>query len=426
MTWSSPILPKLTNLEDNPLNRKITPAEYSVLASISILGVFIGTFLCGYLAKKYGRRPIFLFLGLPSFWFYILMAFSTNIWWLVIARIATGLTVAGFFTVNTMYFAEISEISNRGLLGTAMTCFINLGLLFVLIIGPWTPFFEFHIILAIFPIIFTILAFFYLPESPYYLIQKDYNKAEECLKKLRGSNDVKSELSTISESLNEGNQVGLKDVISNRGLRRGLIIGIGLVLCQQLSGTAVIMSFGQTIFEEAGGNVPAEIGPIILTSIQFLVGFIAPPLVDKSGRKSLLLISHIGITAAHLLFAVYFFMKNQFGTIPSLSWLPLASLVLYITTYSLGSGPLPWTVIGEIFPLEVKNIATSVCIVFLNALAFIFLFGFNAVTTQIGMGGIFSIFSGLNVLCTIFIYIFVVETKGKSLLEIQKDLNSVS
>ncbi|XP_045473030.1 facilitated trehalose transporter Tret1-like [Harmonia axyridis] len=424
MTWTSPILPKLTSLEDNPLHRKITPGEESLLGSISISGGLVGTFLAGYLAKTYGRKPIFIFLAIPFLVSFTIMAFSTNFWELFIARIIGGFALGGFFTVDTMYFAEISENSNRGFLGTAMTCFINFGLLLVLVIGPWTPFVYFHLILATFPAVFIVLVYLFLPESPYYLVQKDYNEAESCLKKLRGTADVKSELSSIRESLDEENQVSLKDVLRNKGLRRGLLIGCGLVIAQQLSGTAVIMSYGQTIFSEAGGNIPSEIGPIIIAGIQFFVGFIAPPIVDKSGRKLLLMISYIGITLAHFIFGSYFLLKNKYGNVGFLSWVPLASLILYIITYSLGSGPLPWTIIGEIFPMEVKNVATSVCITVLNVLAFIFLFGFNLVKDEIGIGATFWIFSAFGMLSTIFIHFIVIETKGKSLSEIQRILNT--
>ncbi|XP_044753427.1 facilitated trehalose transporter Tret1-like [Coccinella septempunctata] len=424
MTWTSPTLPKLTGIEDNPLHRIITPDEQSLLGSIPILGSLVGTFLSGYLAKIYGRKPIFIFLGIPALASYAIIAVSTNIWQLYTARIIGGFALGGFFTVDTMYFAEVAANSNRGLLGTAMTCFINFGLLFVLIIGPWTPFIPFHIVLALIPAIFMVLVYFFLPESPYYLIQKDYNEAEKCLRNLRGVPDVKDELDSIRDSLNQENQATWKNVLDDNGLRRGLVIGCGLVICQQLSGTAVIMSYGQTIFEEAGGGVPSEIGPIIIASIQFLVGFIAPSIVDKSGRKMLLLISYVGITVAHLLFGSYFILKNKMENVGWMSWLPIASLVLYITTYSLGSGPLPWTIIGEIFPLEVKNVATSICITILNVLAFIFLFGFNLLKNQIGIGATFWIFSAFGMLSTIFTYLFVIETKGKSLSEIQKILNT--
>ncbi|KAL3269489.1 hypothetical protein HHI36_008556 [Cryptolaemus montrouzieri] len=424
MTWSSPILSKLSSLEDNPLGRIITSTEQSILGSIPTIGTFIGTFSSSYLAGKFGRKPVMIGLGVPTIICYVLMTLSTYIWELYLARILGGITLGGIFTVNTMYFAEVAENSNRGLLGTAMICFVNFGLLFVLILGPLSTYFWFHVVLSIFPAVFMILVYIFLPESPYYLILIDPERAEASLKKLRGSSDVENELNAIKNSLQKNNQIYLKDLLSKKGLRKGLFIGCGLILFQQLSGTAVIMSYGQLIFAEANEGISSEMGPIIIAGLQFLVGFITPLFIDRTGRIILLLISYVGMTLAHMTFGLYFFMKDSGGNVSAISWLPLASLVAYIITYSIGSGPIPWSLIGEIFPLEVKGVATSVCIVVLNICAFVLIVSFNSMKDFFGLGQTFWIFGTSCIIAAIFSKFYIIETKGKSLMEIQTLLDA--
>ncbi|KAK9890886.1 hypothetical protein WA026_012228 [Henosepilachna vigintioctopunctata] len=423
MTWPSPVITKLSRLDDNPLGRIITSTEQSILGAIPTIGCLIGCFATGYLAKKYGRKPLLILLEIPTVIAYFVMCLSTNIWELYAARTLTGLTVGGVFTVNTMYVAEVAENSNRGLLGTAVTCFINFGLLFSLLLGPLTSYLWFHIILSAFPILLIPLIYLYVPESPYYLIKRDPTKAKAVLMKLRGRADVETELDIIAQSSNTETKIRIQYMFGNKGLRKGIIIGCGLILFQQLTGTAVIMSYGEQIFAEIDEGTPSAVGPVIITGIQFLVGFVAPLVSDKAGRKILLLISYVGITVAHVLFGIYFVMRYGSESIGFFSYLPLASLIIYIITYSLGSGPIPWTVIGEIFPLEVKESATSICVTLLNVLAFIMLLTFNFVKDSIGIGPTFWIFSAFGLLATLFVQYYVIETKGKSLQEIQNELN---
>ncbi|KAL3269488.1 hypothetical protein HHI36_008555 [Cryptolaemus montrouzieri] len=118
---ASSMLFKLNSLEDNPLGRIITSTEQRILGSTPNIGTFIDTYFYGYLAERFGRKPIMIGLGAPTILFYFLMVFSTHIWQFYLARIVGGIALGGVQTVNTMYFAEVTEDSNRGLLGTAMT-----------------------------------------------------------------------------------------------------------------------------------------------------------------------------------------------------------------------------------------------------------------------------------------------------------------
>ncbi|KAL3266526.1 hypothetical protein HHI36_010694 [Cryptolaemus montrouzieri] len=310
VAWSSPILAKLGSLEDNPLGRVITSLESGVLAALPTTGALFGSYCFGYGSRTWGRRPTMIAIGFPTLLAYPMLAYSTNIWEIYIARILCGISLGGAVLTDTIYFAEISGAKDRAFLGTAMTIFINVAGLLVLIIGTTTSYFVFHVILFVFSPIYLILAFFFLSESPFYLIQKDSRKAEACLKVLRGINSVEKELYDIQYSLENNTEVHLGDIFSKRALRKGLIIGLGLVIFQQLTGGSVISTYCQELFQGVEGGIPSEVVPVIYTIVTFVVSFLAPVFISRFGVKNMLVISTIGMSIALFIFGSYFVAKN--------------------------------------------------------------------------------------------------------------------
>lgn len=423
IAWTSPVLVKLTELHDNPLGRVITNSEQGWIVSIGVLGNWFGSFISGILAKNYGRKTALIIMSIPILISFAMLLVADSIWIILLARIAGGITCGGMFTVDPMYFGEIAAPKNRGLLGGAINFFLNIGILFVLCIGPYTSYFWLHVILIVCPIFYMVVLLLFVPETPYYLVERDEVKAEAVLRKIRGESDVKAELFQIKEYVGSksDNHSKLSEIFNDKATRRALIIGCGLLVFQQCSGIGVLMSFGQLIFEEVNDFLPSDLSAIVLGFAQVTFSFIAPPMTDKFGRKVVLIVSHIGMSLSLVVFGIYFLMK-EFGTVHSIAWLPLTALVFFKFMYCVGAGTVPLVIIGEIFPQNIKGTASSITNIACSATAMVLSNSYTLLKVSVGIGYTFWIFGATGIFATIFIAFYVLETKGKTLQQIQEDL----
>jgi len=427
LTWSSPVQTILNSTDDTPLDQRYDTdsTETAWITSLLTVGAIFGAIIFGMAAGKFGRKPVLVFLGFPFLISFLLLAFSKNLYCFYFARTFSGLALGGVFTLIPMYSGEIAEDSNRGMLGAAMNCFITLGLLASVSLGPYIDFMWFNVILAVFPAMFIALFIVFCPESPYFLVKKDISKAEQSLRSIRGTYDVSRELSEIKSTVEKSEGGSFTDIFVDRGNRKAFLIGSGLIFFQQFSGINIVLFSGQDVFSAAGGDMPAAYGPIIIALVQFFTSFITPIASDRSGRKILLIISHTCMLTVQIFFGLYFFMKkNDESSVENYSWLPITTLIIYITSYNVGSGPIPWAVLGELFPSNIKDLAaagaSSICWI----CGFIITILYPTFKNSIGIGITFWIFSAFGVFATLFIVMFVIETKGKSLQQIQDELNS--
>lgn len=429
LTWSSPILPKLTNesrIDENPFGEVITSEQESWIGSLLALGAVFGPFAFGFLADVIGRKYTLLVAAVPILTSYLLLAFSTIIELFFVARFMMGFALGGVFTVIMMYIGEVSELSNRGLLSSAFNCFLVLGLFITYILGAYLSITVFNIICAIVPVVFFAIFLIFIPESPAYLISKNRNElAHENLKKLRVKSDkeIEKELEEMKEEVEKSREGHLRDLFTNKGLLKALTVSVALVAFQQLSGINVVLFYANTIFEASGSTIPSEVSSIIIGGVQFVSSFITPVIVDRLGRKILFIFSAFGMLISETVLGIYFYLSKETDTdVDAVSWLPVVCLVLYIITYNCGFGPLPWTVMGEIFPTNVRSVASATTSSACWLLGFILTKFFGQISDEIGMAGSFWIFAGFCLLAAIFVITYVPETKGKSLAQIHAEL----
>nr|XP_022912004.1 facilitated trehalose transporter Tret1-like [Onthophagus taurus] len=426
--WTSPVLPKMLDpnrTDDNPLGRVITQDEESWIGALISIGASAGPFIAAFAADHIGRKWTLLALGVPLAASFIMLVFSNTIGMIYTARTLSGISVGGVFAVLPTYIAEVSEVKIRGMMSTTMNNFEVSGMLLAYVIGPYVSIKLFNILCALVPLLF-LLCFLPMPESPYYLIAKDRKgSAKECLKKLRiGSTDskVEKELEEIKECVDQYLGSKYTDIISSKSNLKALLISLGLITAQQLSGVNIVTFYTQLIFEATGSSIPAEISSIIIGAVQVIAAFITPLVVDKLGRRVLLMISAIGALISEAPLGLYFHLKNNDVDVENIYWLPVVCLIVYMIVFNFGFGPLPWTIMSELFPDNMKAVATSLTSFLCWILSFIITKYFESVSGYIGIGGSFWIFSGFNLLAAFFIYFFVPETKGKTFQEIQNDL----
>lgn len=426
LTWSSPVLPKLYSNDTNvnPLGRPITKDEESWIGSLQYIGAMCGILPFAFLADRIGRKPVLLALAFPHIISFIAFAFAKDIGWYYFGRFLGGVSLSSVYIVLPMYVAEIAEDSYRGMLLVSYSTFASFGDLLPYITGPYMSLTWFNLILAVFPVIFVILFFWLAPESPYFYVGKDEYKAEESLKILRSGKsnlyNVKEEIDEIKNEINKNQKGDILNTLKRKYVIKGFFVALTLSSLQQLSGLGAILAYTQFIFEAAGTRVSADVSSIIVGIVLFLASFGGPLIVDRKGRKFLLLCSSLGIIISEIILGTYFYLlDNTEVNLNNVSWLPVLCLVVYTVTFNIGYGPLPYTITSEVLPSNVKFFLATVTGFTGWLMSFLVTKFFNDLNDTLGRGGTFWLFSGFCTAGVLFIIFVVPETKGRSFQEIQ-------
>lgn len=267
-----------------------------------------------------------------------------------------------------------------------------------------------------------------MPESPYYFIKSGRaNEAELSLKKLRGRNYIREELDSMTTLVNENmkEKSRWKDLVLVGGNKRGLIILAGIYFTQQFCGSTAIISYAQQIFGAADGGLGAKESCILFGSVQLLTSAISSQLVDRLGRKPLLLVSSCGVGIANIIIGAYFFIKQENSEfVVALRFIPIIVIPIFIFSYTIGLATVPFAITSEIFPTNIKSKATCVIQIFVALMTFAVTKLFQVVADNLGEYFAFWGFGLLSVAGVIFILVLLPETKGQSFAAIQEKLYS--
>lgn len=297
-------------------------------------------------------------------------------------------------------------------------------------LGPYLSVKTFCLLCAVPPCLFIVAFWTFVPESPHFLVAIQRSEtAAEALVKFRGRQDVEKEILEITKSVEEAldaKGTSVLDVFRSKGLAKAFVISLGLVCLQQTAGINAVISYLQTIFSAAGSAIAPEISSIVVSLVQVVTVGFSTAVVDKLGRRILLLVSASGCCLAQGLLGVYFNLQTTGFDVSAISWLPIASLLLYITAFNLGFASLPWAISGELFPPNVKCVASTVNCSACFLLSFVITTFFPYLNMLIGIDKSFMLFSVFCAVSCVFIYFVVPETKGKSLYEIQQMLNAAT
>lgn len=205
-------------------------------------------------------------------------------------------------------------------------------------------------------------------------------------------------------------------------IKKALGLTLLLMVYQQFCGINVVLFYTATIFAATGSSIPPDVSTIIIGVVQIMASGVTPMIVDKYGKRFLLIVSALMMCIGEVTLGFYFYLKEIGNNLESISWLPITCLVVYIVFYSIGMGPLPWAVMGELFPTEVKSAAATAIASSCWLMAFLLTKFFGNVSAIIGIGGSFWIFAGFCAFAVFQIYKYLPETSGKSLQQIQEIL----
>ncbi|CAH0557960.1 unnamed protein product [Brassicogethes aeneus] len=401
---------------------------FSLMVSVFCIGGMIGGAVTGFVADRFGRKGGLLLNNVLVLLAVVSECISKSVGsyeLIILGRFFIGINSGLNAGLAPMYLAEIAPMNLRGAVGTVYQLVITISILVAQILGLesllgsenlWPTLLAMTIVPAIFQVVTLPLC----PESPkYLLVTKGQDmEAQRALSWLRGTLAVNEEMDGMraeAEALKLVPKVTVREMITNSALRIPLIIALMVMLAQQLSGINAVMFFSSKIFQMAGLQPPSSTYATLgMGAINVLMTLVSMVLVEKAGRKTLLLIGFGGMTVdTFLLFIGLLYASTS--TIASVAC--VIFVLVYVIMFAIGPGSIPWFLVGEIFNQAARPTATSMAVC-INWTAN-FLVGLAFLPLQEWLGPyVFVVFVILQVLFLIFIYKKVPETKNKSLEEI--------
>ncbi|KAK1403504.1 Sugar transporter ERD [Heracleum sosnowskyi] len=397
-------------------------AEYSLFGSIMTLGAMLGAIMSGKLADLFGRRGAMGFSEMFCLLGWAGIFFSKGPWWLDFGRLSIGYGVGLLSYVVPIYVAEITPKNLRGAFTTVNQFMICCGISVMFIVGNFISW-RILTILGIVPCVLHLLGLPFVPESPRWLAKIGREKdSESALQHLRGKNaDILAESAEIKDYIEtqEFSDTSFFDLFQ-RKYAHSLIVGVGLMVLQQLGGVNGITYYASAIFISAGFS--SRFGTIGIVFVQVPMTLLGVLLMDKSGRRPLLMISAAG-TCLGCFFVGFSFLLQDLQLWKEISpILALFGVLIFKGSFSLGMGGIPWVIMSEIFPMNIKGPAGSLVTVvnWFGTWVISYAFNFLMKWSSEGTFFMFAVVCGLTI---VFVAKLVPETKGRTLEEIQASLN---
>ncbi|XP_069689879.1 facilitated trehalose transporter Tret1-like [Periplaneta americana] len=427
--WMSPTLPLLQSTEPAVGETAITPDQASWLGSLLFLGALVASPIFGYICENYGRKAGGYISSIPLLLSWILIIFGNNFTYLYIARFLAGLSVGGIIVFFPMYCSEIAEDSNRGILGSFLALFCNTGTLVTYVIGPFVSYTLLGSLSLLVPLIF-IFGFYWLPETPVFLVSKGRIKeAENSLLWLRGRNEdiVAEELSNIHDLItSQTTSQSKRKVLQNLWTRRNskaFLISIILCVCNQCTGIFVVLNYCIEILEMSGSSLSPSIASMYAAAVQLVGSLLASSFIDHLGRKTLLIAGQILVIICMGALGTYFHLQQLGEDLDNVSFIPVSCLSVYLAAVSMGLAPVTFVIICEVFHPDFRGIIMMMATSLIWALAFIITKIYPFFVDHIGLHGCFWGFSVVSAVCLLFTVFMIPETKNRSLESILRELH---
>ncbi|XP_049548576.1 facilitated trehalose transporter Tret1-like [Anopheles darlingi] len=456
--WSSAALPLLESADQSPLadHGPISPEESSWIGGALCIGGIVGTFVGGLLVDRIGRKWTAWLAGFPLVAAWTLVLLADHPGYLMGTRFLGGLAGGIQYVAIPLYVPELAETSNRGALGSLLVLSCCVGVELAYLAGAFLPYRTIAWVCLAVPLIF-LLTFYFMPESPHYLAsRRRYQAAERSLRFYRTirTGTVVTMSAEFEEELSRFQPAGGKlkypaerttnqhpdqhqtpgatprrlrwtDFNTNHA-RRAFLICLFFMTLNQFCGCFYMMNYAGSVFAGSGagpGDGPglsANQSVIVVGLIQLCGCYASTLLVDRLGRKLLLVISSLGVAIGQSVFAGYCYGQTLGYDLSMVRWLPLVCFSAVTFVGSLGVLSLPFVILGEIMPQQIKGFATTFCMAFNWTLAFLALKYFGSIGIVFGMHVMLSMFAISSLIGAIFTLLVLPETKGKSFEQIQQ------
>ena len=404
----------------------LTDSGLGTVAALLTFGCLIGALFTGNFTERYGRKKVMVTTAVLYIISALGCALAESATLLIVFRVLSGLAVGGTSVVAPMYISEIAPAKNRGRLVSFNQFAITIGIVLAyifdyLLIGLGENAWRYMLsVPAVFGVLYLIFLIAKFPESPRWLLA--HGQKEEAIKVLNsigGSALVAEELPEMEKMLLV--EAG-KEKMSVGELFKGktgkiVLIGTIIAALQQITGINAVIMFAPDIFQAAGSaKGDSMMQAMMVGMVNFLMTIVALWLVDKKGRKTLLLWGAVGmiLSLGYLSFEFTKPVQNGFGV--------MAALLVYISFFAASFAPVMWVIISEIYPNRIKGMAMSFSTAVSWLCTFLTVYFAPIIHGALGLQYLFGIFGVFSIIAFVFVKIWIPETKGKSLEQIEKEL----
>lgn len=459
----------------------MTDAMLGFAVGCVIFGAMAGNLLAGPMADRFGRKYVLIGVAalftISALW----SALATGYTEFIIARIIGGVGIGGAILIAPIYIAEIAPPKLRG----SLVSFNQLNIVLGISVAYFSNYFlvnygsdswRWMLGVEAIPAFIYFISLFTVPRSPRWLILQlnKVEKATQILKRIGGEQYAELTIAEIQRGIDKKEEKGKLSDLFNRKYTTIMIIALGIAFFQQITGINAIFYYAPTIFEQAGGSTDSSFLQAIVVGLTNLIfTIVAIWLIDRLGRKPLLLIGTSFMTLALLMATLAFnnatydfdqeslakvqnseirlklealdgqsfdsqsnlflalendlddeqflsFKRNEITNFITInSMLVLIAILLYVAAFAISLGPVMWTLISEIFPSKIKGIAVSVVGFFNSLVSFSVTQIFPWELSNLGPTTTFAIYALLSACAIFFVYRYVIETKGKTLEEVE-------
>jgi SP family sugar:H+ symporter-like MFS transporter len=406
-----------------------------------LIGCFIGAFLAGRLADLMGRRNVMMLSAVLFLVGALAQGFADSQTVFVIARILGGMAVGAASVLSPAYISEVAPASIRGRMTTIQQIMIITGLTAAFVVNWYmaraagestAPYWlgleawRWMYLMQALPAAVFLVALLFIPESPRYLVSKGRNeKASRVLTDLFGADVARAKLEEIRASFSQDHRPRLSDLKAPGGGIRPIVwAGILLAVFQQLVGINVIFYYGATLWQLAGFSENQSLQINIVSGVVSIAAcFITIAVIDKIGRKPLLLIGSAGM-AVTLALMTYCFSQATLvdGSLQLSDQVGLLALIAanaYVVFFNFSWGPVMWVLLGEMFPNQIRGSALAVAGFAQWFSNYLIAQSFPLMAAGLGLAVSYSFYAVAAVISFFLVQKFIKETKGKELEEMQ-------
>jgi SP family sugar:H+ symporter-like MFS transporter len=422
----------------------LVPGSWSITNGLGftvaslLIGCFIGAFFAGRLADLIGRRNTMMLAAALFLAGALVQGFAGSQIVFVIARICGGMAVGAASVLSPAYISEVAPAEIRGRLTTVQQIMIITGLTAAFVVnyflaksaGVSTERFwlglqawRWMFLMQALPAAIFLVALLMIPESPRYLVSKGREEqATSVLAKLFGSDIARAKLDEIRSTFAQDHRPRLSDIMApGGGIRKVVWAGIMLAVFQQLVGINVIFYYGATLWKLAGFTEQQSLLiNIVSGAVSIAACFVTIAVIDKIGRKPLLLIGSAGM-AVTLFVMVYAFShgtldpKGNLVLSQELGTVAVIAANLYVIFFNVSWGPVMWVMLGEMFPNQIRGSALAVSGFFQWFANFAISFSFPIMAAGLGLAVSYTFYGVCAVISYFLVQKLVHETRGVEL-----------
>ncbi|MCB9667348.1 MAG: sugar porter family MFS transporter [Myxococcales bacterium] len=406
----------------------LTASELEWVTSAVLVGAVMGAASSGRITDVFGRKKVILVTAVIFAFGAIATGLAPTLPILILGRVVIGIAIGVASFAVPLYISEISPTKSRGALVSLNQLMITIGILasyvsdYIIADDSNLESWRWMFLMGFFPALILLMGMFFLPETPRWLIgRKRHDEGLAILRKLEEPALVNDAYEALRNEVVGGSGAdtqGASDIMQP-WLHRALFIGVGIMFFQQFTGINTIIYYSPVIFKMAGfiGNTESIVPAVIVGVVNVLFTVVSMLLIDRVGRRPIYFVGTLGMVVSLIALGGAFFFQGMIG--PFTKYLTVISILVYIMFFALSLGPLGWLILSEVFPLSVRGVGMSLGSLSNWLFNLVVAFTFLKLVHALSPAGAFWLYAAVGSLGLVWGYVFLPETKGKSLEQIE-------